>query len=219
MLRLAASLDQVSPHVLATAIVRVARQRSLQLTVPTDTAEVPGAGVGGLVGTRRVKVGNGQWTGVRGDEPWVVRSRSAAAFDGAVCVFVGIDDVAAGALLLADPIRPDAARTIRNLRRSGIRRVVMVTGDRREIAESVGAMLGVDDIAAQQSPSDKVEVVRRETTHGRTIMVGDGINDAPALAAATVGVAIGARGLRPPRRRRPTSCSPSTASTGSARPT
>jgi len=194
VLRLAASLDQVSPHVLASAIVRAARQRSLDLAVPTDAAEEPGAGVGGLVGAQRVTVGNGRWTGVHGDEPWVVRARSVAAFDGAVCVFVGIDGTAAGALLLDDPIRPDAARTIRNLRRSGIRRVVMVTGDRREVAESVGAMLGVDDIAAQQSPADKVDVVRRETARGSTIMVGDGINDAPALAAATVGVAIGARG-------------------------
>ncbi|MEP7115051.1 MAG: heavy metal translocating P-type ATPase, partial [Ilumatobacteraceae bacterium] len=84
--------------------------------------------------------------------------------------------------------------TIRNLRRRGIRRVVMVTGDRAEVAASVGAMLGVDDVAAQQTPADKVDVVRRETALGSTIMVGDGINDAPALAAATVGVAIGARG-------------------------
>ncbi len=107
-----------------------------------------------------------------------------------MCVFVGVDDKPAAALILSDPIRPDAARTIRNLRRSGIRRVVMVTGDRAEVADSVGAILGVDDIAAQQTPAGKVDVVRRETERGTTIMVGDGINDAPALAAATVGVAI-----------------------------
>ncbi len=194
LLRLAASLDQVSPHVLAQAIVRSARERSLELELPEDASETAGEGVAGRVGARRITVGNGRWTGVVGDEPWVVRSRSAAEFDGAMCVFVGVDGIAAGALLLNDPIRPDAARTIRNLRRGGIRRVVMVTGDRAEVAASVGALLGVDDIAAQQSPADKVDVVRRETQRGSTIMVGDGINDAPALAAASVGVAIGARG-------------------------
>ncbi len=194
VLRLAASLDQVSPHVLASAIVRSAHQRDLALVLPTETTELAGSGVRGRVDTHLVTVGNASWTGVEGDEPWVVRSRSLSEFEGALCVFVGVDGAAAGAVILADPIRADAARTIRNLRRSGIRRVVMVTGDRREIAESVGSMLGVDDIAAEQTPADKVDVVRRESARGSTIMVGDGVNDAPALAAASVGVAIGARG-------------------------
>ncbi|MFZ4812595.1 MAG: heavy metal translocating P-type ATPase, partial [Ilumatobacteraceae bacterium] len=194
VLRLAASLDQVSPHVLASAIVRSAQQRGLALELPTETTEVAGSGVRGRVGGRLVAVGNGPWAGVVGDEPWAVRSRSMSEFEGALCVFVGVDGAAAGALILADPIRTDAARTIRHLRRSGIRRVVMVTGDRREVAASVGAIVGVDDIAAEQTPADKVEVVRRESATGSTIMVGDGINDAPALAAAHVGVAIGARG-------------------------
>jgi heavy metal translocating P-type ATPase len=194
VLRLAASLDQISPHVLASAIVRTGRERGLDLVVPTDASEQPGAGVGGVVSGRQVRVGNGDWAGIGDDEPWVGRARSIAEFEGALCVFVGIDGAPAGALILNDPIRPDARRTIRNLRRSGIRRVVMVTGDRAEVAASVGAILGVDDIASQQTPADKVDVVRRETAQGATIMVGDGINDAPALAAASVGVAIGARG-------------------------
>ncbi|MEO6124142.1 MAG: heavy metal translocating P-type ATPase [Ilumatobacteraceae bacterium] len=194
VLRLAASLDQVSPHVVATAIVRSARDRGLDLVVPTETTESAGDGVRGLVGSQLVTIGKAAWTGVEGDEEWVARSRSQSEFEGALCVFVAVDGIPAGALLLADPIRTDAARTIRNLRRNGIRRVVMVTGDRHEIATSVGAMVGVDAIAADQSPADKVDVVRRETAGGSTIMVGDGVNDAPALAAATVGVAIGARG-------------------------
>ena len=109
-------------------------------------------------------------------------------------MWVSIDGAPAGALILADPIRPDAVRTIRRLRRSGIRRVVMVTGDRAAVARSVGAMVGLDAVEAEQSPADKVDVVRRETASGSTIMVGDGINDAPALALANVGVAISAGG-------------------------
>jgi soluble P-type ATPase len=99
-----------------------------------------------------------------------------------------------GVLLLDDPIRPDATRTIRRLRRDGIRRIVMVTGDRAETAQTVGAVLGVDDVFAERTPAEKVDAVRIERRSGRTIMVGDGINDAPALAIADVGVAIGARG-------------------------
>jgi len=194
VLRLAASLDQVSPHVLAAAIVQAARQRGLELAMPTDTEEVAGRGVRGRVDGHDVAVGNGSWTHVAGHEPWVVRARQRSELDGALTVFVAVDGVASAALILMDPIRPDAAHTIRRLRRSGIQRVVMVTGDRAEVAASVGAMIGVDDVQSQQSPSDKVEVVRRESLGGTTIMVGDGINDAPALAAAGVGVAMGGRG-------------------------
>ena len=194
VLGLAASLDQISPHVLANAIVRSARQRGIDVVMPTGASETHGAGAEGFVTERRVRVGTARWAGATGDEGWVVRSRSIAEFEGAVCVFVAIDGAPAGALLLRDQIRPDAARTIRNLRRSGIRRVVMVTGDRAEAAVAVGDLVHVDDVAAEQSPADKVALVRRETEHGSTIMVGDGINDAPALASADVGVAIGARG-------------------------
>ena len=99
-----------------------------------------------------------------------------------------------GALLLNDPIRSDAARTIRTLRRSGVDRVVMVTGDRADVAEAVAAIADVDEVFADRSPADKVEIVRLERRNGPTIMVGDGINDAPALAVADVGVAIGGPG-------------------------
>jgi soluble P-type ATPase len=114
--------------------------------------------------------------------------------DGSSSVFVGVDGEVAGALVIDDPIRPDTPRVIRALRRSGIERVVMVTGDHPDVAESVGAALGVDRILSERAPDEKVEAVRAEREHGVVIMVGDGLNDAPALAAADVGVAMGARG-------------------------
>ena len=110
-------------------------------------------------------------------------------------MFVAIDDAPAGALLLDDPVRPDAARTIRDLRHCGISRVVMVSGDRADVAESVGVVLGVDTVLSECSPADKVDAVVAEQAFGSTVMVGDGINDAPALARADVGVAMGASGV------------------------
>jgi soluble P-type ATPase/hemerythrin-like domain-containing protein len=97
-------------------------------------------------------------------------------------------------LVFDDPLRPDAARTIRSLRKGGIKRVVLVTGDRVDVAETIGAVVGVDEVLAERSPQEKLDVVKMETRLAPTIMVGDGINDAPALALADVGVAMGARG-------------------------
>ena len=131
----------------------------------------------------------------RADPRWATPIRRRAELDGALTVFVAIDDEPMGAFLLDDPTRPDAARTIRELRRSGIERVVMVSGDRTDVAESVGAVLGVDIALGECTPADKVDVVMAERAAGPTIMVGDGINDAPALARADVGVAMGASGV------------------------
>ena len=194
LLRLAASLDQVSPHVLAAAVVRAAHQRGLALTLPDEVDDVAGHGVRGRVEGRAVAVGKAAWIFAANDDRWVRTTRRRADRDGMLTVFVAVDDRPAGALLLEDPVRPDAARTIRRLRRNGIRRVVMVTGDRVEVAESVGAVIGVDEVLADRTPAEKVAAVTLEGRWGSTIMVGDGINDAPALAAAGVGVAIGARG-------------------------
>ena len=191
----AASLEQVSPHVLAAAVVRGARARGAELTLPTEVEEVPGHGVRGRVDGRRVAVGKAGWILPDGPPPrWVRTVRRRADLDGALTMFVAVDGEPVGAIVLDDPIRADAPRTIRALRRSGIRRVEMVTGDRADVAESVGAVIGVDVVLAERTPAEKVDAVTEAARHGSTIMVGDGINDAPALALADVGVAVGVRG-------------------------
>ncbi len=194
LLRLAASLDQISPHALAASVVRAARERDLPLTMPRDVSEVAGHGVTGSVDGHRVVIGRADWVGPGRDTTWARQVRRRADRDGMLTIFVAVDGRPAGALLLDDPVRPCAARTLRRLRRRGIRRMVMVTGDQLEVAQRVGAVLGVDEVYAERTPAEKVEVVSLERRHGPAIMVGDGINDAPALALADVGVAMGARG-------------------------
>jgi heavy metal translocating P-type ATPase len=195
LLGLAASLDQLSQHVLAGAIVRAATERHLPLTFPAEVEEEPGRGVRGRVGGHQVAVGKAAWAAAGQPlPPWARRLRRRGALEGFSTVFVAVDGVLAGALTVRDPVRPDATRTLRDLRRAGLRRVVLVTGDHPEVAELVGAAVGVDEVLAERSPAEKVEAARRERAAGPTIMVGDGINDAPALAAADVGVAMGARG-------------------------
>jgi heavy metal translocating P-type ATPase len=195
VLRLAASLDQVSPHVLAGAIVTAARRRDLPLTFPVEVREEGGSGIRGVVDGRTVALGKASWVAHGGPLPDRAREvRRRTAMEGSSSVFVSIDGAVVGTLILDDPIRPDTPRVIRTLRRAGVKRVVMVTGDHADVAESVGIAIGVDRILSERDPADKVDAVRAEGEGGVTIMVGDGVNDAPALAAADVGVAMGARG-------------------------
>ncbi len=191
---LAASLDQVSPHVLATAIVTAAARRRLVLHIPTNVSETPGYGLSGRVDGHTVTVGKLDWVVDLPHPAWVRQARRRAALDGSLTVFVGVDGEPVGAFLLEDPIRPDAPRMVRALRQAGINRVVLVTGDRADIADMVGRVVGVDTVLADCDPGDKLAAVRAQTRHGMTVMVGDGVNDAPALAAADVGVALAARG-------------------------
>ena len=195
LLRFGASLDQMSSHVLASALVTTARERGANLVLPTEVAETAGSGISGLVDGHRVRLGNFAWIAGPESASDVHRQfqRRVMRDEGSV-VFAAIDDQVAGAFVFDDPIRPDAPRVLRRLKRMGIVETVMLTGDHAAIAESVGAAIGVDRVMAGLAPEEKVEAVHRSQQERVTLMVGDGINDAPALATADVGIAMGARG-------------------------
>jgi heavy metal translocating P-type ATPase len=191
-LRLAAALDQASKHPVAQAIVVAARARGLDLPIPTEVAEVPGEGVSGRVEGRLVAVGGERFIAERAGAPDADHSPPAAA--GAMRVEMAVDGARAGRLVLADPLREGTAALLAALRRIGVARIVLATGDRQDVAERIAEGLGFDALHSGLTPDRKVQVVLIERRHGPVTMVGDGVNDAPALAAADVGVAMGARG-------------------------
>ena len=191
LLRLAAALEQASPHPVAQAVVAAARARGLDLPVPTEVAEIPGEGVLGTVEGRRVIVGGEDFVVRRVGHP--TRPHPDLG-PGSVLVAIAIDGHVAGHLIMADPLREDVEGMIAHLRNQGIGRILLATGDRTDIAERVAGGLGLDGLRAGLTPDRKVLVVLAEHKNGPVMMVGDGVNDAPALAAADVGVAMGARG-------------------------
>ncbi len=195
IVRYAASLEQVSIHPYAPAILAEARSRSVDLVFPVDVHEQMGTGIAGTVEGRRVAVGQRGFVAPDVTSTGALRSiELRTAVEGSASVYVSVDGALAGVLLLQDPIRPQAPRALRSLRAAGIRHIYMVTGDHPDVAELVGDALGVDRVFAERAPQEKVEVIRLVCSEGISVMVGDGVNDAPALALADVGVAMGAHG-------------------------
>ena len=192
VVRIAASLDQVSKHIIAQAIVAEAHKRRLRLAVPTAVVEEPGEGIEGMVEGRRVIVGGLGFVTRKLDGAGATLRRPAQP--GAAVAAVAIDGKLAGQFVLSDALRAETAAVLRALRRLGLERIVVATGDRREVAEAVTAGLPIDAVRAELTPDQKVMVVLSERKHGAVMMAGDGVNDAPALAAADVGLALGASG-------------------------
>lgn len=193
ILRLAASLDQASSHVIAEALVNEAKRRGFVLSTPTEVSESAGTGVVGKVDGRLVVIGGSRFVRDRSREgdPYALRKGVA---EGSVVVAVAVAQKLAGIIILKDEVRPDATEMLSALRRAGIDRIVLASGDRQDVVDAVARRLGIADAFGELAPSDKVTVVARESARAPTMMVGDGVNDAPALASANVGVAMGARG-------------------------
>ena len=192
LLTLAASLERMSEHPLAAAIVGAAADRGLALAKVEGFESVAGKGVAATVDGRKVVLGNGtMMQAAHVDVSALERAVDELRREGATVIFAAIDGKAAGVIAIADPIKATTPDAVRALRRAGVR-VVMLTGDNRATAEAVARKLGIDEVEAEVLPQDKGKVVERLRKEGRVVaMAGDGVNDAPALAAADVGIAMG----------------------------
>ncbi len=193
VLRLAASLERASEHPLADALVRAATERELSLSQPADFDSPVGKGVLGVVDGRRLAIGSGKFLDEQGvDTRALEAAADALRAEGATAIFMALDGQAAAIFAIADPIKATTPSAVQGLKAEGVR-LVMMTGDNRTTAQAVARKLGIDEVEAEVLPQDKAAVVEKLRSEGRKVaMAGDGVNDAPALAAAEVGVAMGA---------------------------
>jgi heavy metal translocating P-type ATPase len=193
VLRIAASLDQASKHIIAQTIVDEARTKGLALSIPSEVVETPGEGLVGRVDGRQVMVGGLHFIASKVD------GSTLALLDherppGAMAAAVAADGKLLGVLILADELRAGTEQLLRALRVLGIERIVLATGDRHEVAKFFSAGLSIDLVRSELTPDQKILVVLSERKNGPVMMIGDGVNDAPALAAADLGLAMGAKG-------------------------
>jgi Cu+-exporting ATPase len=187
VLRLAASLERASEHPLGAAIVRKANEEKLTLSEPSNFQSIPGQGVRGTVEGKSVSVGNAALMGSVG----AAGKSPASAVPNSTSIYVAIDGKYAGSIAVADPVKPSTANALRELKAQGIR-LVMLTGDNQAAAQEIAKSLGIEEFKAEVLPAQKAQIVAALQKEGRIVaMAGDGINDAPALAQAQVGIAMG----------------------------
>ncbi len=194
LLRIAASLDQASKHIIAQTIVAEAHGKGLTLAIPTEVVEMPGEGIAGRVDGRAVMVGGLHFIASKIADPGLSPLLAGDRPPGALAAAVAIDGKLAGILILADELRAGTEAMLHELRALGIERIVLATGDRHEVAHFITTGLSIDLVRSELTPDQKILVVLSERKNGPVMMIGDGVNDAPALAAADIGLAMGAKG-------------------------